>query len=117
MAKYLVLARSSNVMRPEMSPAEIQRIIQKYKDWSTKLYQAGKVHDSNKLVDREGRVVRRRGEGLDVTDGPYAESKELLGGYWMIEAGSYDEAIQLLSDSPHLGFGGSFEVRRVEVLG
>lgn len=112
MAKFLVLARDP-VPYPDMSPDEIQRVIQKYRAWSDGLRRAGRLLDSHKLRDEEGRVVRRSGGQLMVTDGPYIESKEVLGGYWVIQAAGYDEAVRLLSDSPHLEFG-TFEVREIE---
>jgi hypothetical protein len=51
-----------------------------------------------------------------VTDGPYVESKEFLGGFWIIEADSYDEMVELVSDSPHLA-AGSLELRQIEEMG
>jgi hypothetical protein len=47
------------------------------------------------------------------TDGPYSETKEILGGYYTIEAASYDEAVQLSHGHPHLEIGGTIEVRQV----
>ena len=46
-------------------------------------------------------------------DGPYTETKEILGGYFAVEAGSYDEAIELTRDCPHFDFG-SIEIREIE---
>jgi hypothetical protein len=48
-----------------------------------------------------------------VTDGPYSETKEVLGGYYTIEAANYDEAVQRTLDHPHLEHGGTIEVRHV----
>jgi len=115
MAKYLVLAFGGG-RRPEMSPAEMQGVIEKYRNWSASLAQAGRLHDGNKLTNDAGKAVRRRGDQLAVTDGPYAESKEVLGGYWLIEAKSYDEAVKLVADSPHLAYGGGMELREIEVM-
>jgi hypothetical protein len=61
-------------------------------------------------------VVRRADGELMVTDGPYVESKEFLGGFWIIEASSYDEMVKLVSDSPHLATG-SLELRQIEEMG
>jgi hypothetical protein len=47
-------------------------------------------------------------------DGPYAEAKEVVGGYYQIEAESYAEAIELCEDHPHLKYGGRIEVREVD---
>ena len=60
--------------------------------------------------------MRQTGGELMVTDGPYVESKEFLGGFWIIEADSYDEMVELVSDSPHLA-AGSLELRQIEEMG
>jgi hypothetical protein len=118
MPKFMVIPRDP----PEglgLSPAEMQKILEKYMAWTRKLAEAGKLDHGNKLKDGEGRVVGKRGgekgPAFTVTDGPYAESKEVLGGYWVILARDYDEAVRLVMDSPHLQFG-TLEIRAVEVL-
>ena len=55
--------------------------------------QRGKLLENAKLRSGEGKTLRRRGGDLTVTDGPFAESKEILGGFWMIDAASYDKAV------------------------
>lgn len=113
MAKFMVLARGAG-MSPDMSAEDMQRALGKYRAWTEALRQKGKLIDGDKLRDREGKTLRKRGGEVVVTDGPFAESKEILGGFWMIDAASYDEAVTLLRDSPHLEFGGTLEVRQVE---
>ena len=46
-------------------------------------------------------------------DGPYSATKEVLGGFYLIEAADYDEAVQLAMDHPHLQFGGTLEIRKL----
>ena len=65
------------------------------------------------LRDNEGKVLRRNGKGVVVTDGPYAEAKEILGGFIIVEAANYEEAVRLCQDSPHFEYG-SIEVRQIE---
>ena len=115
MPKFLVLARGTG-LDPRRSPEEMQKTIEKYRDWSDRLAQSGKMLGGEKLRAAEGRVVRKPGPDLVVTDGPYVESKEFLGGFWIVEAKDYDEMLQILSDSPHLGQG-SLEVRQIEEMG
>ena len=114
MARFIVLGRGS-AMSPAMSAEEMQQVIAKYRAWTETLREQGKLVAGEKLRSGEGRTLRKRGNELAVTDGPFAESKEVLGGFWLIEAASYDEAVALLRDSPHLAFG-SFEVRQIEDL-
>jgi hypothetical protein len=104
MAKFALMLRDSG-LPPGLSPEELQAILGRYRTWSQK---AGRV-GGEKLRDRRGRVMK----GDSVTDGPYAESKEIMGGFMIIEARDYDEAVRLCRDHPHLEFG-SIEVRAVE---
>ena len=99
----------------EMSPEMIQAIIQKFNDFTARLQKAG-LSGINKLVDGSGRVLRSSGNKLVVTDGPFAEAKEVIGGYWIIEAAGYDAAVELARHCPSLEFGGTVEVREVEDL-
>ena len=117
MAKYLLLlhesATLSTRMGKTMSPEEIQGIIARYKTWAGGLAAAGKLAGSNKLQDGTGRVLKTSNGSVSVTDGPYVESKEVIGGYFLIEAASYEEAVQLSQGCPHLDFG-VVEIREVE---
>jgi hypothetical protein len=115
MPKFLVLARGAG-MDPRRSPEEMQKVIEKYRAWTEGIQRAGRLLYGEKLRSPEGRVVRRTGGEMMVTDGPYVESKEFLGGFWIIEASSYDEMLKLVSDSPHLE-AGSLEVRQIEEMG
>jgi hypothetical protein len=58
-------------------------------------------------------VIRSVGGKPKATDGPYSETKEILGGYYTIEAANYDEAVKLTLDHPTLEYGGTVEVRHV----
>ena len=58
-------------------------------------------------------MIRSVGGKPKATDGPYSETKEILGGYYTIEAANYDEAVKLTLDHPTLEYGGTVEVRHV----
>ena len=113
MAKYLVVVRGTG-MPSTLSPQEMQKIIQKYVSWAEELRKSGRAVQGEKLRAGEGRILRGQGGKMAVTDGPYAETKEIVGGFWLIEAGSYDEVLALLANHPHLDSAGSLEVREVE---
>ncbi len=98
----------------EITPELIQGIIQKYNDWADKLQKSGHLLSMNKLRDEAGKNIRGLGADQVVTDGPYAETKEIIGGYWIIQAADYAEAVKLASDCPSLEFGSRIEVREVE---
>jgi hypothetical protein len=80
-------------------------------EWSEKVYGSGAGVVGDRLRPQEDAVgVRvRRGEVL-VTDGPFTESKESIGGFDVIEAADLDEAVKIASDHP-MAFGGAIELR------
>src|SRR5262245_6557080 len=102
MAKYLLLLYDNPAAYANVSPEEMQKVIEKYMAWGDKLRKAGLVHGSNKLTEEPGKVMRRKDAQVRVTDGPYSETKEILGGYYLIEAADYDQAVELARDCPHL---------------
>ena len=108
MPQFLIVLRDATWNPESLSPEEIQAIMKRYRDWVNRV--AGKGH---KLRDNEGRVLVRKDGGVTVTDGPYAEAKEVLGGYLVIEAQDYDDALRQCDGSPHLEFG-SIEIRAIE---
>lgn len=112
MAKFLVVARSTGEAYKGRSPQEMQQIVQKYVAWAAGLRDAGRMLHAEKL-HAGGRVVRGSGPRMVVTDGPFVESKEVLGGFWLIDAASYEEVQGFLKDHPHLD-AGSLEVRQIE---
>jgi len=92
----------------QLSPEEMQKAIEKYMAWTKKPFTV----DSQRLAADPGRVLRSQAGGVRVTDGPYSETKEVLGGYYTIEAANYDEAVKLAREHPHLEYGGTIEVRQ-----
>ena len=117
MAKYMLLLHDDPSSFATMSPEQIQKVIEKYMAWGSRLKQAGVLSESHKLTDEPGKVMRGKGGTIRVTDGPYSETKEILGGYYVVEAESYDRAMDLARDCPHLEYGGTIEVRQVDNMG
>jgi hypothetical protein len=100
----------------ELSPAEIQAVIARYKAWRQGLGE--RIESGEKLKEEGGRALRRQDRAGDagkirVLDGPYTEAKEILGGYFLLRAGSYDEAVKLSESCPHLDFGW-IQIREIE---
>lgn len=100
----------------EITPEMIQAVIQKYNDWTASLQQSGRLVSLNKLKDEYGRTIDGFGANQTVTDGPFAETKEVIGGYWIVTAANYDEAVEVARGCPTLEYGGRVEVREVEDL-
>jgi len=108
MPQFVLMLRDSGNFPTDISPEEIQGIIQKYKAWNQRIGGSG-----YKLRDGEGRTLSKNSGDVMVTDGPYAESREILGGYMLVDAPSYDDVVRHCQDSPHLAYG-TIEIRQVE---
>jgi hypothetical protein len=107
MNDYLVLSRGK--WDPKLSPEEIQAAIDRFYDWYEGLLAEGRIRPGQRLAT-DGKVVSRNG----ITDGPYVESREVIGGYWLIVAASLDEAAALASRNPTIACRLEFEVRPVD---
>jgi hypothetical protein len=115
MPEYMLLLHDSGTMPPDMSPDDIQAVIQRYVAWRNKVAQGGRKISGHKLEDGTGRVMKGA-SALKVTDGPYAEAREVIGGLFIVDAQDYDEAVTLARDCPHLDFG-TIEIRQIEPTG
>jgi hypothetical protein len=116
MNQYLLILRDDPTVFQELSPQQIQEVFAKYVAWRTRLQEAGRLVGANKLEDGTGRVLSAGpSSAMRITDGPFAESKELIGGYFMVNADSYEDAVELCRDCPHLEYG-AIEVRRVDKM-
>jgi hypothetical protein len=113
MSSYLILLHEINMM-PTLSPEEMQTMISRYKAWGDRLRAAGAYLGSGKL-ESTGRVMRADAGKIRITDGPFIETKDVLGGYFLVQAESYEQAVDLCQGSPHLDFG-TIEIRRLEVV-
>jgi hypothetical protein len=96
------------------SAEDIQNMINDYKNWRNGVAAKGKLIGGNKLRDEGGRHLSGANGDFRVTDGPFAEAKEVIGGYFTIEAADYDEAVETCRDCPHLKYGGRIELREVQ---
>ena len=119
MKRYMLVLHDRMEDNPfaTMSPEELQEAIGRYMAWSAKLEADGKLEGGAKLADEGGRRLSRDGDEVVVVDGPYAEAKEVIGGYHTILAESYDHAVELCRDHPHLAFGGRIDVRELDPMG
>ncbi|HVO39796.1 MAG TPA: YciI family protein [Spirochaetia bacterium] len=115
MAQFIFFLRGSSAEFRKMSPDEIQRTIQKYDDWAKSLASRGKLRGGEKLKDDGVRTIRLD-NGKVVMDGPFPETKETIGGYFIVEAADYDEAADLARSCPVYASGGTVEVRQVDPI-
>ena len=112
--QYMALIYGDQSAWDEFSPAEKESAYEQYRAFSKEVREAGVLVGGDELAStREATTVRVRDETL-VTDGPYAEVKEALGGYFVFECGSMDEAVDYAAKIPGTEHG-AVEVRPVYV--
>lgn len=110
-AQYMLIFRGGAVARDDVSPSVLQAHVEKWYRWSDELARQGR-HNVGTALDNGGKAVG--GHERIVTDGPYAESKDLVTGAMIIDAASLDDALEVARQCPTFEFGGSVEVRRVQ---
>jgi hypothetical protein len=93
------------------SPEARQQNIQRWMAWFKELGDKGHVKNVGQPLDRTGKLVR--GKQKTITDGPFAEAKDVIGGYSLIEARDLDQAVELSKGCPIFEFEGAVEVRPV----
>lgn len=116
MESYILLLHECAGSKSQLGPEEIQAIIAKYKAWGERLREAGRLAGGSKLEDGTGRTMHGAGGSVRISDGPFTETKDVVGGFYILQAASYDEAVELCRDCPHLEYGNGIEIRRVEVV-
>ena len=111
MSEFTFLYRGSN---PSASPEQMQKTMQKWVAWFKDLTAKGHIKDPGNPLEPTGKVIK--GQQKTVHDGPYAEAKDLVGGYTLVEAKDLAQAVELSKGCPILEVGGSVEVRPVRIL-
>lgn len=117
MPKYMILLHDTPDAFVNVSPEQMQSVIEKYMSWGERLRASGAMLAGEKLADEPGKVLRGKPGKVSVTDGPYSETKELIGGYYLIQADSYEQAVEIARDCPQFEFGGAIEVREIDSFG
>jgi hypothetical protein len=105
---YMLLYHSDEWYK-RLSHEEIQNLMTQNKAWIEKLSSQDKVIPGRAL-ERRGAIVSGK-NGRFVTDGPFAESKEAIGGYLVLNVETLEEAVAIAQTIPGLAYGGSIEVR------
>jgi hypothetical protein len=111
MVKFLFVYRNSSESYGSMPPEEMQRMLQKWNTWITEGLRQGWMLDAGDGLKKEGRVVNAR---KVVTDGPFIEVKEVVGGFSIVQADTLDAAAEFAKGCPIFLRGGSVEVRPLQ---
>jgi hypothetical protein len=93
-----------------LSPEQTQKVSEEWMAWFKRLTEEGKAVAGHPL-GVEGKSVS--GKNRIVTDGPFAETKEAIGGYFMLDVGTIEEAVTIAQQCPGLPYGAKVEVRPV----
>lgn len=113
MKEFLFLFRGGDSSFLEGSAEAMQQHTQKWIDWMQRLAVEGKMVAGQPLVT-DGKVIS--GKSKKITDGPYAEGKELIGGYVVVSAADYADAVEISKECPGLEWDGSVEIRQIQEI-
>ena len=108
MNQYLLLFRRDAEVK--FSPEQLQKMTQPWMDWMGSVAAQNKLANQGNRLDSAGKVVRPNNV---VTNGPYVEMKEAIGGYTIVKTNSLDEAVEVAKGCPILNVGGTVEVRQI----
>ena len=108
MKKFLYLFRGGDAEWASQSPEQMQAHMARWTEWMIRISQNGEPVPGLPLQP-EGKVVANGGKVI--TDGPFTEGKEIVGGYVLVEATDLDHAVELSKGCPIFEFGGTVEVR------
>ena len=114
MNKYALLLPHAPDRYTGLSEGEYMDIIKDYIAWSQDLGARGLYAGGHKLTDDTGRTLTRGSNGIDVHDTPATELAEILGGLLIVNAASYDDAVEIAKTCPHLVHNQKIEIRQVD---
>ena len=110
--KFLVLVKATKDSEAGKYPEE--SLIMETMKPNEEMVKAGVLLDAGGLwPSSQGKRIRLEGGTRTVTDGPFTETKELIGGYWMVQAKSFDEVVEWMKRFPLDKNGGELEIRRL----
>jgi len=107
-SEYLVICRGAS-LDESLSPEGIQNAMEQFYAWFERMSDEGKMKSGHQLAP-EGKVLSGR---KALTDGPFPESKEAIAGYWIIQAESLEEAVEIAQGDPLLDYGHTVELRPI----
>ena len=113
MANFLFVYRHGPDHLGKMSAEEMQKHMEKWHAWMNEGFQKGWMVNPGDGLKKEGRVVNAR---KVITDGPFVEAKEIVGGFTIVKADSVDAAAEIAKGCPILEVGGSVEIREIQKM-
>ena len=113
MKDFLLVFRADYSNQPKSSPEEMQATTKLWMDWVGGIAAQDRLTNRGNSLAGAGKVLKANNV---ITDGPYMEIKEVIGGYTIVKAESLEEATELAKGCPILAVGGNVEVREINVM-
>lgn len=113
MKQFLFLYRTDYANMSQNNPAQAEAMMKKWMDWMGGIAAQNKLTSRGERLQSSGKIVK---ENNVVTNGPFMEIKESIGGYSIIKAESYKEAVEFAKGCPVLSTGGTVEVREIDPM-
>ncbi len=110
MTEFMMIFRSEYQPDFKPTPEQMEASIKQWQDWMGSIAAQGKFVGTNRLSSVGSKVLKPNNV---VSDGPFAEVKEIVGGYIVVKSNSMEEAMELAAGCPILQVGGNVEVRNV----
>ncbi|HVW02349.1 MAG TPA: YciI family protein [Planctomycetaceae bacterium] len=102
MPKFMLILTGAPDALKNLSPEELQLRAERYQAWVEGIRSSGRYVSGEKLGNEGGRLLSKKQGKVSVVDGPFAEAKEVVGGYMLLRADSYDHALELIRNAPML---------------
>ena len=118
MAQYLLMLHHAPNYNADLPREKLLEMTKRYMAWAEGLGAKGKLAGGEKLTASGGRHIKVKDGKLVASDGPYAELKDVVGGYFVIEAKDLAEAEAIARDCPHMALGPTnwAEIRPIETM-
>lgn len=110
MKKFLLLLHEDIEKMSQLSPREMGNLVQEHTAWANKLAESGNLISGDGLND-DGVTIK--GKDSVIKDGPYMESKEIIGGYYLIQAEQLEDVVKIARECPCHHWGGTTEIRQI----
>ncbi|MDE9365036.1 YciI family protein [Luteipulveratus sp. YIM 133132] len=114
--KYMLIMRADDTTAEQFQDVDMEQMLEVVGGFNEELISAGVLLAAEGLDPAPGVVVDHSGEAPVVTDGPYGETKELFGGFYLLDVASQEEAVEWAKRMPMAGPGMKTEIRRVATI-
>ena len=114
MAKFVLMLPHAPDRYTNLGETEFMDLMTDYIGWVEEMAAKGKYVSGEKLLDEGGKIVTKTSGSIEVHDGPFAEAAEILGGYMVINAKNYDEAVEIARSHPHMEHNQTIIIRQTD---